>query len=358
MPPSGETHYTFSHVLSIDPLVIFGLGNLGPFSPARQLCEPLKKFPTYFILGPSWDLDDPTELSLTVQRYFEHKLAYPQHNFIYMVNVEHHAENLRMYGVPAFFCHHNALIDERIYKIIPSEKHYDAIYNARLDPFKRHFLARKIKSLALIYYNMSGKEGLEYRDYVFKTLPQAVSLNDATGKYLYLPHDQICQHVNAAHTGLVLSEAEGGNHASVEYLLSGIPVVSTKNTGGRNHFLQPEFSRIVDPDPISVRDAVEELKSLCIPAETIRRKTLVRSLIHRRNLQEAVQRIFDHEGVRRNFADEWDTVYVNKLFNWGIPDWQVVDYVEKWRGCTDKVVEPLRRNRPLELEYERARAAA
>ena len=354
MPPNGQTHYTFSHVLSIDPLIIFGLGNLGPLSPALQLSEGLKDLPTYYILGPSWDLDDPAEFYATVERYYEHKGAYPNHCIAYMVNVPHHAENLQKMGVPAFFCHHNALIDERIYKPIPMEKRYDAIYNGRIDPFKRHYLAREIKSLALIYYTMTGEDHRAYTEKIFKDLAHATFVNNETGSYRFLMHDDICRQLNAAHVGLVLSEQEGGNHASVEYLLSGIPVVSTKNSGGRDHFLLPEFSRTVDPDPIQIRDAVEELKEMRIPAQTIRRKTLMLCLHHRKVLQETIQLILDHEGAQRNFADEWDTVFVNKLFNWGIPHWQVVDYVRKWRGKTDKVIEPLRRDRALELEYERA----
>ncbi len=206
MPPNGKIHKTFSHVLSIDPLVIFGLGSLGPLSPALFLSEPLKDLPVYFILGPSWDLDDPTEFYETVRRYHDHQKVYPQHFITYMVNAEHHAENLRKYGVPAFFCHHNALIDERIYRIRPAEKKYDAIYNARLDPFKRHHLARHIRSLACIYYSIGGAENVRYRDEVFETLRHAVFLNGKFENYRYLDHEVICQHVNSSHVGLVLSE--------------------------------------------------------------------------------------------------------------------------------------------------------
>jgi glycosyltransferase involved in cell wall biosynthesis len=357
-PHCDKPSHLFCHVLSIDPLIIIGLGNLGPFSPALQLCEPLKDHRTYFILGSSWDLDDMTEFTKTVHRYQEFKLAYPRHDFVYMTNAENHAKNLRSFGVPAFFCHHNALIDERIYRIREVQKSYDAIYNARLDPFKRHFLAKHIPSLALVYYNMSGNDGHKYRDFIFKLLPQAIPLNDATGTYKFLNHDTICRFVNRAHVGLVLSAVEGGNHASVEYLLSGVPVVSTTNSGGRNHFLTPEVSRIVEPCPRRVSDAVEELKSLAIPAETIRRLTLKRCASHRITLQGMVQSIFDHEGANRKFSDEWDTVYFNKMCHWGITDWQVVDYVKKWLGKTDKVIEPLRRDFTWEREMKQQMSCA
>jgi glycosyltransferase involved in cell wall biosynthesis len=356
---AGKPNHLFCHVLSIDPLIIIGYGSPGPFSPAKQLCEALKRHRAYFLLGSWWDLNEPVELSRTVQNYQKFKLAYPHHEFFYMVNEESHAKLLHSFGVPATFCHQNALVDERLYHIQDRERIYDAVYNARLDPFKRHLLARELRSMGLIYYNMAGQEGVNYQEYILRELPQAVPLNMRDGKYKFLfPHD-IRECYNQSRVGLCLSEIEGANYATMEYLLCGLPVVSTRNSGGRNHFLSPEFSRIVDPDPSAVRRAVEELIALDIPPQLIRRKTLLNCLAHRNILQKMVQAIYDFEGAGRNFADEWDTVYVNKMLNWGITDWQVLEYIDRWRGCTDKVVEPLRRDRNWEQQMmTRTKAAA
>lgn len=343
-PHSATPTHLFCHVLSIEPLIVIGLGTLGPFSPAMQLCEQLKDTRAYFLLISAWDLSEMTEFTRTVQAYHEHKRAYPNHEFIYLAPSEEDAERLRRCGVPAFFCHQNALIDERIYNIRQLQKSYDAIYNARLDPFKRHFLAKKIPSLALIYYNMSGQEGIDYQAKVFRTIPHAIPLNMASGSYRFLGHPEINAFICRAWTSLVLSESEGGNYASVEYLLSGVPVVSTRSTGGRDHFLNPEFCRIVDPNPAKVAAAVQELKEMRIDPKNIRRKTLMLCLRHRAVLQDIVQGIYDHEGAGRRFAEEWETVYINKMLNWGITDWQVLHYIRTWLGRTDKVVEPLIRD--------------
>ena len=357
MPPTnGKTNHLFCHVLSIEPLVVIGYGSPGPFSPALQLCEAFKKYKAYFLLGSWWDLYDPVELSRTVQHYQAFSLEYPKHNFIYLVNEEAHRTLLEELGVPAVFCHQNALIDESLFHIKDVEKSYDAVYNARLDPFKRHLLARKLRSLGLIYYNLSGTEGVQYQGKVMREMPQALHLNMRSGGYSFLDSHSVCTLYNRARVGLCLSAQEGANYATVEYLLSGLPVVSTHNTGGRNHFLQPGISRLVEPTPEAVRDAVQEFIDNPVPPETVRRMTLMRCLAHRITLQKVVQSIYDVEGAGRNFADEWNTVYVNKMLNWGIPDWQVVDYVKKWRGRTDKVVEPLRRNRALEAELAKAAA--
>ena len=357
MPPAdGKTTHLFCHVLSIEPLVVIGYGSPGPFSPALQLCEAFKKYKAYFLLGSWWDLREPVELSRTVQNYQEYSMRYPQHQFLYMVNEECHRKILEDFGVPAVFCHQNAFVDENIYRVQHLEKSYDAVYNARLDPFKRHLLGGQLRSLGLIYYNMTGSVGIEYQQDVLRKMPQAVHLNMRQGRYRFLNHQEICTLYNRARVGLCLSAQEGANYATVEYLLSGLPVVSTHNTGGRNHFLLPEHSRLVDPTPEAVRDAVMEFIANPVPPETIRRRTLMRCLAHRRTLQKVVQSIYDHEKVNRKFVDEWDTVYMNKMLNWGIPDWQVVDYVEKWRGRTGKVVEPMRRNRILEPEQAKSAA--
>jgi hypothetical protein len=54
-------------------------------------------------------------------------------------------------NVEAVICNQNALADERLFDVIPdSPKEYDAIYNARIAPYKRHYLATRIASLALL----------------------------------------------------------------------------------------------------------------------------------------------------------------------------------------------------------------
>ena len=191
MCDAGKPAHLYCNVLSIEPLVIVGYGSPGPFSPALQLCEPLKKHKAYFLLGSWWDLRDPVELSRTVLNYQTYCQAYPQHHFIYMVNEEVHRKILGDFGVPAVFCHQNAFLDEKIFHIQPLEKSFDAVYNARLEPFKRHHLARRLRSLGLIFYNTSGPDGLKYRDSILRSLPQAAHLNMVQGAYRFLNHDEI-----------------------------------------------------------------------------------------------------------------------------------------------------------------------
>lgn len=54
-------------------------------------------------------------------------------------------------GVLAHFILHNAFLDARLFSIWPdASKIYDAVYSARMAPFKRHELAQEIPSLLII----------------------------------------------------------------------------------------------------------------------------------------------------------------------------------------------------------------
>lgn len=338
--------YLYCNVLSVDPIIIVGYGSPGPFEPARTLCEALKHKRVHFLMGPWWSLQDPAELAKTVFRYKAMSHLYPNHDFTYMVNEEIDLELLQREGIPAVFCHQNSFVDERVYRVIPgTEKKYDAIYNARLDSMKRHILTSKFGSVAHIYYNCSGERGLAYLRKIRSFLGNGVFLNEdpETGAYRFLNHPEISGHYNASRVGLCLSALEGAMYVSTEYLLSGLPVVTTKNFGGRNFFLDPEFCMEVAPDPYAIRDAAEELTARRIPPERIRKKTLIRMLKQRQVFIDLVQSIYDQEGVNRRFDDEWDTVYVNKMHVFAIPNWQVLTYLREHEGHKGSITTPMRR---------------
>lgn len=47
--------------------------------------------------------------------------------------------------------------------------------------------------------------------------------------------------------------------ASMEYLLCGLPIVSTPSIGGRDVFFDKDYVEIVEPDPHAVKEAVIEM---------------------------------------------------------------------------------------------------
>ncbi len=344
-----KTTHLYCHVLSLDPIIIIGYGSPGPFEPAVTLCERLKDHKIYFLLGAWWTLQDPTQLRATLYHYYEHVQRRPNHSFAYMCNNEEDMELLKRHGVPCFFCHQNAFVDERVFYIEPeTPRIYDAVYNARMDPFKRHILCRKLDKPAFIYYciDWNREENKNYFRYIMRTVPQVHLFNDnyVENRFKWLHPPDMRHAYNQCRTGLCLSEVEGAMYASVEYMLCGLPVVSTPSVGGRDFFFDAEFTRVVEPDPRAVRKAVRQLVEAHIPPELVRKKTLLRCMRQRDALIDVVQAIYDQEGVSRRFRDEWDTVFVNKMLVWGIPDFQVIEYIEKHAGHSGPVVDVLTRD--------------
>jgi len=338
----------YCDVISLDPLIIAGFGSPSPNQPALTLSHALRNKKVYYILWSWWTLQDNAELFRTLNSYNHLRTYYPQHDIHIMANDHVDMVLLEKCGIKSKFCHQNAFLDQRIFNITDaSPKEYDAIYNARLHVFKRHLLASKLRSVGLIYYSpaQEKQEGLAYKEELKKNLPNALFLNEhpETGVDRFLSSQEICQLYNKSRVGLCLSSLEGGMYAATEYLLCGIPVVSTHNIGGRDYFLDKDFARLVDPDPDAVAEATDSLISEKIPPKVIRQRTLLKMLKQRKIFIDHVQTIFDKENAGRRFADEWDVVFKNKLLVWGIPNWQVLEYIRENEGHKGPLTTPLAR---------------
>ncbi|KUG29849.1 hypothetical protein ASZ90_000245 [hydrocarbon metagenome] len=70
---------------------------------------------------------------------------------------------------------------------------------------------------------------------------------------------------------------------------------------------------------------------------------MLKMLKQRQVFMDHVQTIFDKENAGRNFADEWDVVFKNKLLVWGIPNWQVLEYIRANEGHKGPLKTPLAR---------------
>ena len=102
---------------------------------------------------------------------------------------------------------------------------------------------------------------IEYENRIRELLSKATWLND-TGSFI--PPQEISDYLCRARVGLALSAEEGPMAACVEYLLSGLPVVSTPSLGGRDVFFDERFVKVVEPDPHAVSEGVEALARLQI----------------------------------------------------------------------------------------------
>ncbi len=239
----------------------------------------------------------------------------PQDTFIILLNEPKVVVELKALGVPAYFIHQNAFIDEAVFRpnaeVTPI---YDAVMTARLSRFKRHQLAKLVPKLLLVSAVVCAADELAYGKELRDMMPQAVITGEQT-RYHYGP--AMVRLLNEAKVGLILSAVEGGNYATTEYLLCGLPVVSTGNLGGRNEWLDPEFCRIVPPDEQCVAAAVKELISRRIPPQEIRERTLAKMTEHRAKFCELGQEIYGAAGAGRDFARDFYAEFKPKLGKWG-----------------------------------------
>ena len=164
---------------------------------------------------------------------------------------------------------------ERIFKPISDiRKKYDAVYDARFIEFKRHYLATRINSLALIYaQNHFTEQDWHFFNKTKSELARAHYFNRSdSGEYQNLSPEDIAKCLNECRVGLCLSAVEGAMYASVQYLLCGLPVVSTKSLGGRDVFFDDHYVSLVEPDPEAVKQGVEDLINRNISSTLIRQK--------------------------------------------------------------------------------------
>lgn len=219
------------------------------------------------------------------------------------------------FGIHALLLNQNIFVHEENFIVDRKEIIFDAVYNAKIAWFKRHWLAAELKNLALIYSSYSDSE--EYYNFIRATLPNAAFLNGHPflTEYRKFTGPEICSIINKSKVGLCLSEVEGAMYSSVEYLLCGLPVVSTHNTGGRNETFGEEYCRIVDDNVGAIAMAVEELISLKFNPHEIRLKTLAKISHGRKNFVDFVNNIKICNGSQPDGADA--LVSIMK------PDWAV-----------------------------------
>jgi glycosyltransferase involved in cell wall biosynthesis len=269
----------------------------------------------YFLYCWFWWIEDPEHIRLVKCFEQEHRRRYPRHRIIHLCNTPRQREVFSDCGLNALFCNHNAFVDENIFFPIPNmPKRWDAIYDGRFKQYKRHGLAAQLSSLALIYDLDPLIDDLNYVQQVRQQFAQAHFYNhDGDGAYRKLTPSQVNVCLNECRVGLILSEVEGANYASIQYLLCGVPVVSTRSRGGRDVFFDDEYVMIVEDNAEAVRAGVEEMLRRRLAPERIRAQTLEKIKSHRDTLVKCVQRIYDAEGVPRRFASEWDGIFFNKL---------------------------------------------
>ena len=320
------------------PLIFIAPSAAGsPLGAATQLAELLGGRPAHSLVSVCESLEFGERRLALVTAHRRHTATWPEHRVTMLCNTERDLFFLQSEGVPSIVCNSGIFVSERVFAIEGSRpKRFDAIYNARMVALKRHVLAREVERLGLIYYDVECAEP-GYYESVRRALARATFLNEEVARaaparsahrraaelanrliaargFVMLPPAAVARHLNEARVGLCLSHDEAAMRAGVEYLLCGLPVVSTPTLGGRDFFFDAEYALTVPADPRAVRDAVAALIARAIPPETIRERVLWKIRQERRKLQDFVRAIFTVANRPPRFDDAWDRLFTESEF--------------------------------------------
>lgn len=248
------------------------------------------KIPIIILSGNNWYWDD--------KKYRKTQHEYTLRGFKKYINDFKHVRIILMHPDEEFIAgyddieyilfNRNALIDPDAFQFNITSKLYDAVYNANFYDYKRHYLLKSTKNVALIYYLRDNKNKIMYinerelrggveRKEKYINSENFYMANMVNGEYKYLSFSEISSVYNQSFCGLCLSDIEGACLTSTEYLLSGIPVVSTKNHGGRNKFLKKmgQFAITdLEPDSNIILEAINHFKNININGQIIRKNII------------------------------------------------------------------------------------
>ena len=237
-----------AYILNHSPKIIaaFEMDFLRNLPAFQKAIKPSEKFTMFLQLG--WSAELPEVAGELKSRLAEAQTAFPEARFIILANAPGEVEIIKDF-CEVYLASHNAFLDPARYPLAKlSKRKFDALYIARITPFKRHYLAEKVKNLHLIG-SYSEKEK-EYFTQTIARFPDAVWSQKVPSFFI---GRKICESA----CGLALSAIEGAMFSCGEYSLCGVPVVNTKNLGGRDTLL-PDFAvRYADDNADSVAENVD-----------------------------------------------------------------------------------------------------
>lgn len=208
----------------------------------------------YGLFELGWHYERPERMEIAQKQLAKIHGAIPQLKIIILGNSENETNNFLALDERALFCHQNAFLNEKRYAVTKQKKIYDSIYLARITPFKRHSLATKLSRLLLI--GTFSEREKAYAENILSSMQQDTRyIKKVSGLFVY-------RYLNKAQVGLALSAEEGAMYVAAEYGLCGLPVLTTRNLGGREYSLSQQFIYKLEtdtPTPEDVRSGVEHL---------------------------------------------------------------------------------------------------
>ena len=301
-------------LLSAQPVISYsGLSRAAQLGAAGVMTGVRAAADGWFLLSPTWTIDD-ADKALSLRRLaILHRLANPGHRLIFMGNTPQETERMQELGEAAFFYSKLANVREDIFRPLNGiGRDLDAIYNAQLVAWKRHDLSLAIPRCGFLFYRDRGfadgaAEEAEIRARHAEKAPghQFINQPRTDGSPRRLKPAAVNRHLNRAPVGLCLSEREGAMFVSMEYQMAGLGIVTTPSIGGREIYFDGDYCLTVPADPRAVRDAVTAIKARGVPPEHIRSATLKRVDADRRRFLALLDCIVATSGRRPRFGQRW-----------------------------------------------------
>lgn len=310
------------YVLSHDPLLIYTpIGGARPLNSIVAIGRRLASRRAVFLLMPSWTLERPHVVAKLGRDLAWYRENFPLHDLIFLCNTPEERRLVTAVGGTAIVSNHNLMVSEDIFRPLPDVPvEFDAVYNGRISYTKRHYLAFDVERLAHITFSIGELPRAGDRAFIRRLQAQSPLHRIANpiidGLAGWLAPQEVNRVYNQAAVGLCLSAAEGAMCSSMEYLMAGLPVVSTPSLGGRDVFFDPDYCIIAEPDPAAIRRAVETLRDRAIPREEIRNRTMARVEPQRRQLMEFLSELFERMGSRRPPLSQWPFPGTRTLRRW------------------------------------------
>lgn len=242
-----------------------------------RFARALRHRPVTWISLLGWYAVEPYYVDIWRQNQELLRAELPKHRLILATNTYQELHTLTDAGFECIFAPHNDFCSAAAFYPVASldDRPFAAVYNARFREFKRHYLLAQIPKLLLLADSFNVADP-QYIEQVCQSLqqPYIMNLTAPEAERNRLPAATVNECYNRASCGLAVSAVEGGMLSCTEYLLAGLPVVTTLNYGGRDHHLDGRFSAHVPDDPAAIAEAVQVFQRQKLEPEFIRAETI------------------------------------------------------------------------------------
>lgn len=310
------------YAVSHDPLILYTpVGGARPLSTVAAIGRRLAKRRATLLLSPNWTLERPHVVERMGADLGWYRERFPLHELIFLCNTEEERRLVAAAGGTAIVSNHNLMVSEEMFRPLPDVPVvFDAVYNGRISHTKRHYLALDIERLVHITFSIGevspARAGAFIRRLQVQSPLHQIANPIVDGITAKLTTPEVNRVYNQAAVGLCLSAEEGAMYASMEYLLAGLPIVSTPSLGGRDVFFDPDYCMIVEPEPAAIRRAVDRLRDRAIPREEIRQRTLEKVRAGRLDLTAYLSALKQRLGSSDPPFSQWPFQGAGTLMRW------------------------------------------